>query len=145
MFKRFKRNIIKMFREIIVYHSKSLEYRAKILTLMVGISGEINECSDKLLKEVATEIYGDDDIRVNLLIDTVYEYFNKIKTKNGLDIEHLILLINKESKENRRFTKKINMERLHKFGKCITDEDDHIYHERVLEFLKTLKEEYGTV
>lgn len=145
MFKRLKRNIVKMFREILIYHNNSLEFRAKILTLVVAIDNEINDCEDKKLRKVAAQIYADDDVRADLLVDTVHEYCLKIKTNNGLDLAHLILLVEREARENKRYTKKINIEKLREFGECLTNEDDKIFHQRVIEYLSTMKEEYGTV
>ena len=62
---------------------------------------------------------------------------------NGLDLEHLILLVEREAKENKRYTKKINIERLKEFEECLTNEDDKIFHQRVIEYLRVMKEEYG--
>jgi len=143
MFKKLKRNIIKMFREILIYHNKSLEFRAKILTLIVAIDDQINACKDKKLREVAAKVYADDNTRADLLVDTVHEYCLKIQTNNGLDLEHLILLVEREAKENKRYTKKINIERLKEFEECLTNEDDKIFHQRVIEYLRVMKEEYG--
>jgi len=81
---------MKMFREILVYHNSSLEFRAKLLTLMISSNNEINECEKQKLKEIAHAIYDDNQERAELLIDTVYEFHNKIVTNNGLDFEHLI-------------------------------------------------------
>ena len=143
MLKNFKKNIIKMFREFLVYHNKSLEFRAKLLTLMVASDNEITPCEDKLLKQIAHEIYSENSERAELLIDTVYEYAIKIKTDNGLNFEHLIKLVEKETSSVKKFSKKIDTDVLRRFLDCIDDEDDKIFNERILEFLDTLKSEYG--
>jgi len=49
MYKKLRRKITKFFREFLLYHNSSLEYRAKILTLVVAVNKEITECEEKLL------------------------------------------------------------------------------------------------
>lgn len=145
MFQGIKRNIVKMFRELLVYHHSSLEYRAKILTLIVSANGEICECEKQKLKEIAHKIYADDDDRAELLLDAVYEYHTKIMTNNGLDFEHLVLLVEKETKEVKRFAQKIDMGLIAELHECVEDEEDRLFQERILEFLQTLKDEYAEV
>lgn len=145
MFKSLKRNIMKMFRELLVYHHSSLEYRAKILTLMISANGEICECEKQKLKEIAHSVYGDDQDRADLLIDTVNEYHAKIITNNGLDFEHLIQQVAVETKEVPRFTEKIDMGLLMHLHECLDDEEDILFQKRILEFLQSLKDEYGVV
>ncbi len=135
----------KMFRELLVYHNSSLEFRAKILTLMIASDVNINVCEDEVLRETAYQIYADDSERAEVLIDTVKEYFEKIKTKNGLDLEHLIFLVQREVRENRRFCEKIDIATLTPFIACHEDEDEKIFVRRIIEFLEDLKKEYGTV
>ena len=145
MFKGLKRNIMKMFRELLVYHHSSLEYRAKILTLMISANGDICECEKQKLKEIAHSIYGDDQERAELLIDTVNEYHSKIMTNNGLDFEHLIQLVARETKEVPRFTAKIDMGLLIQLHECMDIEEDILFQQRIIEFLQGLKDEYGVV
>ena len=144
MLKSLKRTVRKMFREFLVYHHSSLEYRAKILTLMVSANGEICECEKQKLKEIANSIYGDDFERAELLVDTVYEYHTKISTNNGLDFEHLIQLVEKETRNVRRFVSKIDIALLRQLHECIDDEDDALFQERILEFLQNLIDEHGS-
>lgn len=143
MFRKIKRKLVKMFRELLVYHNTSLEFRAKILTLMVASDNDINPCEDKLLREIANEIYNNSSDRAELLVDTVYEYAIKIKTNNGLDFEHLIMLVERETRTVKRFEQKIDIELLSRFSKCIDDKDDKIFNKRIIEFLENLKKEYG--
>ncbi len=145
LFKSVKRNIMKMFRELLVYHHSSLEYRAKILTLMVSANGEICECEKQKLKEIVHTIYGDDQERAELLIDTIYEYHIKIITNNGLDFEHLIQQVERETKEVKRFAQKIDMGLLMQLHECMVEEEDRLFQQRILEFLQNLKDEYGMV
>jgi len=131
-----------MFREFLVHHHSSVEYRAKILTLMVSANAEICECEKQKLKEIAHRIYGNDLERAELLIDTVNEYHAKILTNNGLDFEDLIQLVERETKKVPRFVEKIDMSLLRELQECIDDEEDALFQERILEFLGTLKTEY---
>lgn len=142
MLKIFKRNFMKMFRELLVYHYSSLEYRAKILTLMISANGELCECEKQKLKEVARSIYKDDEARAELLIDTVNEYHTKIVTDNGLNFEHLIQQVTRDTKEVPRYVKKIDMSLLMKLHECMEDEEDVLFQNRIIEFLQTLKDEY---
>ncbi|MGC9351760.1 MAG: hypothetical protein ACP5D3_07200 [Sulfurovum sp.] len=143
MIKKLKRNFIKMFRELLVYHHSSLEYRAKILTLMVSSNERIDECEEQALKEIAHKIYHDDPERAELLIDTVTEYHEKIVTSNGLDFEHLVQDVERESRAVNRYVEKIDFELLGKLHHCMKEEEDIIFQERILDFLQMLKEEYG--
>ncbi len=144
MFKNLKRTVKKMFREFLVYHHSSMEYRAKILTLMVSSNGEICECEKQKLKEIAHSIYSDDIERAELLVDTVHEYHTKIITRNGLDFEHLIQLVERETKEVKRFANKIDISLLQELHACIDEEEDRLFQDRIIEFLQTLKDEYGS-
>jgi len=144
VFKNLKRTVKKMFREFLVYHHSSMEYRAKILTLMVSSNGEICECEKQKLKEIAHSIYSDDIERAELLVDTVHEYHTKIITRNGLDFEHLIQLVERETKEVKRFANKIDISLLQQLHACIDEEEDRLFQDRIIEFLQTLKDEYGS-
>ncbi|MCW8820905.1 MAG: hypothetical protein OQK45_01670 [Sulfurovum sp.] len=145
LFKSVKRIMMKMFRELLVYHHSSLEYRAKILTLMISSNGEICECEKQKLKEIAHSIYGNDRERAELLIDTIYEYHDKIITQNGLDFEHLVQLVARETKEVPRFVEKIDIGLLVQLHECMDDEEDILFQKRIIEFLQGLKDEYGVV
>lgn len=142
MYKKLRRKIKKVFRELLLYHNSSLEYRAKVLTLVVAVNGEISECEEELLYKTACEIYNNDEERSEILIEMVKEYFDKIVTNNGLDFEHLIFQVEYETKEVRRFAQKIDIEALKKFQVCIENEEDKIYQQRVIAFLADLKERY---
>ena len=131
-----------MFRELLVYHNSSLEFRAKLLTLMITSDNEINECEKQKLKEIAHTIYDDDQERAELLIDTVYEFHTKIVTSNGLDFEHLITQVRKEVKEVKRFCEKIDIGLLMQLHECMDDDDDEaLFQMRIIEFLQSLKDE----
>ncbi|SFV54919.1 hypothetical protein MNB_SV-10-1326 [hydrothermal vent metagenome] len=142
MLKTFKRSVMKMFRELLVYHNSSLEFRAKLLTLMISTDDEINECEKQKLKEIAHTIYSENQERAELLIDTVYEYHTKIVTNNGLDFEHLIAQVRREVKEVKRFCEKIDIGLLMQLHECMDEEDEEaLFQLRIIEFLQELKNE----
>ena len=132
-----------MFRELLVYHHSSLEYRAKILTLLISSNEKISECEEKALQDIACEVYDNEPDRAELLVDTVKEYHEKIITDNGLDFEHLVQQVERESRAVPRYVEKINFERLEKLHRCMEDEEDIIFQQRIFEFLQMLKDEYG--
>jgi len=140
MVKVVRRKIKKFFREFLLYHNSSLEYRAKIFTLVVAVNKKITPCEEELLFRMAREIYDNDEERSEILVDTIKEYFDKIITNNGLDFEHLIFDVEKETKLVKRFAEKIDIACLMKFQACIDNEEDRIYQLRVIEFLQELKE-----
>ena len=142
MLKRVRRKIKKIFRELLLYHNSSLEYRAKVLTLVVAVNQKITPCEEELLLKTACQVYNQDEERSEILVEMVKEYFDKIITNNGLDFEHLIYQVEKETREVKRFAEKINIDALMKFQECIDDEDDRIYQLRVIEFLADLKGRY---
>jgi len=143
MFKSLKRSFMKMFREFLVYHNSSLEFRAKLLTLMVSSDGEMSECEKQKLKEVAHKIYSENPERAELLIDMVKEFHTKIVTDNGLDFEHLVQQVAREIKEVKRFCQKIDIGLLMELHGCIDDDDEEerLFQMRIIEFLQGLKEE----
>jgi DNA polymerase III gamma/tau subunit len=108
---------------------------------MVSANGEICECEKQKLKEIAYNIYDSDQDRAELLIDTVNEYHNKIITNNGLDFEHLIQLVQKETREVKRFCEKIDIALLLQLQECMDDAEDILFQTRILEFLQSLKDE----
>ena len=138
-----KRTIMKMFREFLVYHHSSLEFRAKLLTLMASSNGEMCECEKQKLKEIADSIYHDNPDRAALLVDMVKEFHNKIITDNGLNFEHLIQQVAKEVKEVKRFCNKIDIDLLMQLHECLDDEDEEekLFQMRIIEFLQALKSE----
>lgn len=143
MVKFIRRKAKKFFREFLLYHNSSLEYRAKVFTLVVAANDQISSCEEELLMECACEIYANDEERCEILIDTIKEYFEKIITNNGLDFEHLIFQVEKETRDIKRFSEKINIDMLLRFQACAMSEEDRLYQTRVIEFLEDLKERYA--
>jgi len=136
---RAKRRIMKMFRELLVYHGDSLRFRAKILTLAITSDNQDYSCKFQMLEKIAKITYPYDYNRAQLLVETVKEYIDKIEDRNGLNFEHLILSIEKEVKESKRFTQKIDLTLLELFQSCIQNKGDLAFFKKVLHFLEQLK------
>ncbi len=143
MLTKLKFKLLNMFREFLVYHSSSLEFRAELILLMVMSDGKIEACEEDTIKEISEEIYGSDKDRARLLSETIHEFHEKIITNNGLEYTDLITKISNDIKRAPRFAEKINLEHLGRFRACLTEEEDLIFHDRIIDFLKGLKEEYG--
>jgi hypothetical protein len=142
--KKWKIFFLSFFREIFVYHHTSLEFRAKLFAAMISSNKDNEECEYDVLQKIATQIYGNDEYRVNILVHTTKEYVNKILKNNSLDIDHLLLDIDKELKHHKRFQSKINMEHLRSFFACNGDEDTTILQTRILEFFENQTKKVNT-
>ena len=125
---------LSFFRELFVYHHKSLEFRAKLFASMIASNRVDNSCKYETLKDIAKEIYKDDEYRVDVLVHTTKEYVDKIKQNGSLGIDYLLLDIDKELKKHKRFINKINMDHLRRFYACDADEDIILLQTRILEF-----------
>jgi hypothetical protein len=128
---------LSFFRELFVYHHHSLEFRAKLFASMIASNKVDNSCEYKILKKIAEEIYKDDEYRVDVLVHTTREYVNKIIENDLLDIDHLIIDIDKELKKHKRYVNKINMNHLRSFYACNGDEDTILLQTRILEYFES--------
>ncbi|WP_294962472.1 hypothetical protein [Sulfurimonas sp.] len=137
---KFKHHFFSAFREFFVHHHGSLEFRAKIFALLIISNDEIDQDSYSIVKNIGMNIYNDED-RANVLMLSTKELVKKIQDHNGLDIDTLVLHIQKELKIVPRYAKKIDIESLQPFLELTRDRDIISYQENILEFLKTLKEE----
>jgi len=135
-FKNFKSAFLSFFREIFVPHHRSLEFRAKLFATMISSNKEDNTREYDILEEISKEIYKNDEYRIDVLVRTTKEYIEKIVNNNSLDIDVLLLDIDKELKENRRYIDKINMEYLRRFYTNSGDETVEILQTRILEFFE---------
>jgi hypothetical protein len=139
-----KHKLLNMFREIILHHSDSLAFRAKLLTLLVVGNGDtINACEEEKLQQIAQAMYPEDYDRAQVLIEAVHEFYDKITENNNLVYDSLIGSIIKDVRKTPRFVAKIEPELFATLAECIDDEDERIFHERILTFFRDLKEEYG--
>ena len=96
-----------------------------------------NSCEYVTLKKIAKEIYKEDEYRVDILVHTTKEYVNKITQNDSLDIDHLLLDIDKKMRKHKRFVDKINMDHLRRFYACNGDEDTMLLQTRILEFYES--------
>ncbi len=139
-----KHKLINMFREVLLYHSDSLAFRAKLLTLLVLGNGDtISGCEEAKLREVAHALYPEDHNRAEVLLEAVHEFYNKITENNNLVYDSLIKRIAEDVKNTPRYARKIDTELFGTFKACIEDEEERIFHDRIITFLNDLKEEYG--
>jgi hypothetical protein len=134
-FKEVKSQFLSIFRQAFVYHHRSLEFRCKLFAAMIVANPEAKNCEFTVLKEIAQEIYKDDEYRVEVMVRTTKEYVQKVIHNNDLDIDVLIMEINKELKANKRFVQKINLEHLRRFM-CQQNEEANLLQTRILEFLE---------
>ena len=138
---RIKHHFFSAFREIFVHHHGSLEFRAKVFALLIAANDKPKVENYVLVKELATNIYKEDEDRANLLLLTTKELVTKVKKQNGLDLDLLVATIQKELKIVPRYAKKIDLKDLQNFLALSSDEDTLHYQQNILEFLEKLKEE----
>jgi hypothetical protein len=139
---RIKHYFFNAFREIFVHHHGSLEFRAKIFALLIAANKKVNIQNYIFVKNIALDIYKNDEDRANLLLLSTKELVNKVKDNtNGLNIDALILSIQKELKIVPRYAKKIDIEKLREFLTLADSDDTYAFQENILEFLEKLKNE----
>ena len=138
---KLKHHFFNAFREIFVHHHGSLEFRAKIFTLLIATNEKAEEESYEIVKNTGLVIYDNDDERANLLMMTTKELVKKVKDDNGLDLDTLISNIQKELKIVPRYARKIDIESLKPIMALSYDVDTTSYQENILEFLQSLKDE----
>jgi len=138
---RIKHHFFGAFREFFVHHHGSLAFRAKIFALVIAANEKPRIENFILVKELALNIYKEDEERANLLLLTTKELVEKVKRKNGLDLDKLVVTIQKELKIVPRYAKKIDTPSLRNFLAYSSDEDTLAYQENIIEFLEKLKNE----
>ncbi len=135
--KKIKTWFLTFFRDVFVYHNSSLEFRAKLFASIIGANKDVDTCEEKILHKVAREIYPDDEARADVFVLTTKEYVNKIIQNNGLDLNELILAIDQELRDVRRFCDKVDLEKLRRFLVCSeNDEETQFIQRKILEFLE---------
>jgi len=144
IFKIIKIRFLLFFRDIFVYHTSSLEFRAKVYASVIAIKNGMTKCEEDLLNEIGLRIYKKDSARASLLVHVTKEYVNKIIEKNELDINALIKNIDQELKKSSRFAYKINIKDLKNFLDCSSgDEETRIIQSRIIEFLQLEIKEFS--
>ncbi len=129
------------FRELFVHHHGSLEFRAKLFALVIAANEDAKVENYIIVKKRGMEIYKDDEDRANLLTLSTKELVTKIKENNELNIDTLILNIQRELRQVPRYAKKIDIDPLKELVTLSHDRDTISYQENIIEFLETLKEE----
>jgi len=132
--KKIKNYIYSFFREFLVFHHSSLEFRAKLLASMISAKKSIDECEKETLEQIAKEIYKDDENRAEILVNTTLEYVKKVEEINDLYVDDLIIDIDKNLKKYPRFYKKIDIERLKRFLHCKATTEEKLLRLRILEY-----------
>ena len=136
-----KHNHFRAFRELLLYHHNSLEFRAKLYAALIAANENFGECELNIVQEAGMTIYNDED-RANTLRLTVEEYLDKIVEDNGLAIDELIEHLMVDLKNYPRYADKITIEEYLKIRDCCDDEESRIYQERIISLYQRLKEQY---
>ncbi len=138
---RLKHHFFSAFRELFVHHHGSLEFRAKIFALVIAANDKAKVENYIIVKDIGMHIYDGDVDRSNLLMLSTKEMVQKVRDKNGLDLDTLVLHIIKELKIVPRYAKKIDIKSLTPLLALTHDEDTLAYQKNILEFLQALKDE----
>jgi len=138
---RIKHHFFSAFRELFVHHHGSLEFRAKIFALIIAANHESTVNAYIIIKNIAMNIYNNDEDRANLLMLTTKELVQKIKEDNGLNFDTLVDHIQKELRIVPRYAKKIDITSLKPLVELSHDIDIISFQENILEFLQTLRED----
>jgi len=136
-----KQYLFRAFRELLLYHHNSLEFRAKLFAALIAANEDHGECELKLVQEASMKIYKDED-RANTLLLTVEEYLDKVEDDNGLAIDELIDHLMLDLKSYPRYADKISIEVYLHITQCCQNEESRIYQERIIDLYQRLKNEY---
>ncbi len=143
IFQRFKHYLRSAFREIIVYHNSSLEFRAKLFAIVAGVDKDITKEEEEIIHNAALKIYHNDENRATTLWLATKEYVEKIHQNNELGIDELARDIEKLIKRNHRFVHKINTDYLMPIVEAQKDQDTQDYQRHIIDYLNGLKKEYS--
>jgi len=138
---RIKHHFFSAFRELFVHHHGSLEFRAKILALLIAANNEATVESYIIVKKIGLNIYKDNEDRANLLMISTKELVQKVKDNNGLYIDTLVNSIQRDLKAAPRYAHKIDTQQFEELLSLSFDEDTISYQENIVDFLKNLKDE----
>ncbi|HEG3970190.1 TPA: hypothetical protein SC633_001126 [Campylobacter fetus] len=129
----YKFHFLSVFREIFIPHHRSLEFRAKVLAAMLCSKKTVLQSDYNDIKDIATEIYINDERRVGVLVQTVKEYVQKVKEFSYISLDSLLIDIDYNLKNLRRYAKKIDFAHLRRLM-IDSDEDDALLQQRVYEY-----------
>jgi len=136
-----KHYLFRAFREVLLYHHSSLEFRAKLYAALIAANEKYGECELAIVQEAGTAIYSDDN-RANTLRLTVEEYLEKVFEDNGLAIDELIEDLINDLKDIPRYADKIRIEDYRKIMDCCDDEESRLYQQRIIDLYQRLKDDY---
>jgi len=136
---RIKHHFFNAFREFFVHHHGSLDFRAKIFALVIAADSDAKVENYIIVKQIAMDIYKNDENRANLLTLSTKELVQKVRDNNGLYIDTLVTHIQKELRIVPRYAKKIDIDNLRQLLELSYDEDTISYQKNILEFLEKLK------
>lgn len=128
-----KFKFLSLFREIFIYHHRSLEFRAKVFATIIAAKLNPDEDDFETLYDISNEIYKNDENRKRVLIQTTKEYVSKIKRKDPLTLDALLLCIDQNIKDNKKYASKIDFEHLRRL--IDIDEEEGLIQRRVYDFL----------
>jgi electron transfer flavoprotein alpha subunit len=138
---RLKHRFFASFREIFVHHHGSLHFRAKVFALVIAANEEATVDNYILVKKEALKFYEGNEDRASLLTLATKELVQKIKEKNGMNMDSLVASIVKDLKIVPRYAAKIDTPALKPFIDLTYDEDSKCYQKNILHFLETIKQE----
>ncbi|MBO7370726.1 MAG: hypothetical protein J6U11_06790 [Campylobacter sp.] len=137
----FKVYLLSVFREFFIPRHRSLEFRAKVFVAMLLAKKSQSEEDYAIVNELATEIYQKDKRRIDILNATVREYVKKAKNYKNLNLDSLLIDIDKDLKAHKRYVKKIDFSHLRRL---ISDDDtDALIQQRVYEFFVSEVKSYS--
>lgn len=128
-----KCKFLSLFREFLVYHHRSLEFRAKIFAAIISVKLNPEEDDFANLYDISSEIYGGDENRKRVLIETTREYVSRIKRKDPMTLDSLLLAIDQAIRANKNYALKIDFEHLRRL--IDADEYEGLVQQRVYDFL----------
>ena len=130
---KIKLRFLSAFRDFFIYHHKSLEFRAKIFAAIISAKFDPDEDDFDVLNDIVSEIYENDQTRKDFLIQTVREYVARVKRSDRITLDTLLLSIDKDMKDHKRYAKKIDLSHLRRLmSGC---EEEILVQQRVYEFL----------
>lgn len=134
--------VISSFREIFLYHYRSLEFRAKLFALVIAAGiNDIKEFDFKELKVVASEIYPQNEKRQEIFLHATKEYIERILANPKLGFDDFVKDIDFETKVKKELKEKINLEHIKRFLKEDIVEEKKILQLRIYEFFEELAKE----
>lgn len=137
----FKFHLLSIFREILIPHHRSLEFRAKVLAAILCAKKNVLESDYNVVQEIAINIYGKDTRRIGVLTQTIKEYVDNVKIRKFQSLDGLLKEIDDELHSVKRYAKKVDFENLRRLM-IDSDENDVLVQQRVYEYMLSEVERY---